>query len=102
MNGISRLPGTLPPDLSTPASLGRASSGKSAKAAREFEAHLIGPLLESLEKTFSAVPGAGDIAGADNYNYLGTEALAGALVDRGGFGIAALITRYLNAHEGNR
>src|SRR5579863_4120422 len=62
--------------------------GKGQKAAREFEAQLIASLLESLEKTFAAVPGKESIAGADNYNYLGTQALSSALAAGGGFGIA--------------
>lgn len=98
MNQISLLPVALPPDLAA----GPAALGRSSKAAREFEAHLIGPLLESLEKSFSTIPGEENMAGADNYNYLGTSALAEALVARGGFGIAALITRHLSAHEGNQ
>jgi Rod binding domain-containing protein len=65
------------------------------KAAREFEAQLIGSLLASLEKTFAAVPGDDSIPGSDDYNYLGTQALAEALADRGGFGIAAMIMRHL-------
>jgi Rod binding domain-containing protein len=86
---------TLSPELATPLSLGRG-----AKAAREFEAHLIGSLLESMEKTFASLPGEDAMPGADNYNYLGTQALAEALAARGGFGIAAMITRHLPAHEG--
>lgn len=74
-------------------------SPKSLKAARDFEANLIGSLLESLEKTYSALPGESDVVGADDYNYLGTEALASAIADRGGFGIARLIARDLAAHE---
>ncbi len=55
--------------------------GRGAKAAREFEASLIASLLESMEKTFASLPGDGTLPGADNYNYLG---------------IQALITRHLN------
>jgi Rod binding domain-containing protein len=70
--------------------------GKGAKAAREFEAQLIGTVLESLEKTFAAVPGQDAMAGEDNYNYLGTQALASAIAAGGGFGIAKLITGHLD------
>jgi hypothetical protein len=76
------------------------NSGRSAKAAREFEAQLIGSVLESLEKTFAAVPGNDSVPGSDDYNYLGIQALAGDLADRGGFGIGAMISHYLDAHEG--
>ena len=53
--------------------------GKGAKAAREFEAQLIGTMLESLEKSFAALPGDDTTAGEDDYNYLGTQALASAI-----------------------
>jgi len=49
------------------------------KAAREFEAQLIGTVLESLEKTFAALPGQDAMAGQDDYNSMGTQALASAL-----------------------
>jgi len=70
-------------------------TGKGQKAAREFEAQLIGTLLESMEKTFATVPGQTAMAGEDNYNYLGTQALASALAARGGFGIARMISPHL-------
>lgn len=73
---------------------------RGAKAARDFEARLIGSLLESLEKTFGGLPGENRTPGADNYNYLVSEALAEGIADRGGFGIAAMIARYLAEHEG--
>ena len=74
---------------------------RGAKAAREFEANLIGSLLESLEKTFADVPGNTDLPGADDYNYLGTQALASAIAAHGGFGIAKMILAHLpSAHEG--
>ena len=83
----------------TQAATGAIALGRGAKAAREFEAQLIGSLLESLEKTFAAVPGQDATPGADDYNYMGTQALAGALADHGGFGIAAIVSRYLAGHE---
>jgi Rod binding domain-containing protein len=88
---------TLSPDLATAAKL----PGRGAKAAREFEANLIGSLLQSMEKTFATLPGESTLPGADDYNYLGTRALAEGLAARGGFGIAAMISRHLPAHEGN-
>jgi len=87
---------TLPPSLATAAKL----PGRGASAAREFEANLIGSLLESMEKTFATLPGESTIPGADDYNYLGTQALAEGLAARGGFGIAAMISRHLPPHEG--
>lgn len=73
--------------------------GKGAKAAQEFEAQLIGTVLESLEKSFAALPGQDAIAGEDDYNYLGTQALAKAVAEGGGFGIAKLIAEYLGARR---
>jgi Rod binding domain-containing protein len=88
---------TLPP-LATPA------LGKGPKAAREFEAQLIGTVLQSLEKTFAAVPGHDEMAGEDNYNYLGSQALASAMAAGGGLGIARMIVQHLGnaqrTHEG--
>jgi Rod binding domain-containing protein len=85
----------LSPALATAAK----PTGRGAKAAREFEASLIGSLLESMEKTFATLPGESTISGADDYNYLGTRALAEGLAARGGFGIAAMIARHLPVHE---
>ena len=76
---------------------------RGARAAREFEANLIASLLQSLEKTFADVPGNTDLPGADDYNYLGTQALASAIADHGGFGIAKMILAHLpKGHEGKR
>lgn len=97
MNPIDSLSApVLPPQVAAPSS----TALRGAKAAREFEAQLISNVLESLEQTFAAIPGEDSPAGTDDYNYLGTQALAGALADRGGFGIGALISRYLAGHEG--
>lgn len=96
---MSVIPGPLTiisPNLTTPA----LPVGQGAKAAREFEAQLIGSLLDSMEKTFGSLPGENNIPGADDYGYLGTQALAQGLAARGGFGIAAMIARYFAAHEG--
>ncbi|HZQ95172.1 MAG TPA: hypothetical protein VFA67_09195 [Candidatus Sulfotelmatobacter sp.] len=85
----------LPAALATPA-----VSPRGATAARDFEASLIGNLLESLEKTFASVPGQEPSPGSDEYNYIATRALAEVIASHGGFGIAALIGRHLPAHEG--
>ena len=79
------------PPMATPA------LGKGPKAAREFEAQLIGTILESLEKTFAAIPGQDAMAGEDDYNYLGTQALSSAIAAGGGFGIAKMISEHLGA-----
>ncbi|HTZ82399.1 MAG TPA: hypothetical protein VMB66_04370 [Candidatus Acidoferrales bacterium] len=95
MNADSISQKTVPFDLTTPV-----TAVRGAKAAREFEASLIASLLQSLEKTFASVPGDKSLPGADDYNYLGTKALADGIAARGGFGIAALIARHLPTHEG--
>ena len=94
---MNTVPGivSLPPNLAT-----REVSSRGATAARDFEASLIGSLLESLEKTFAGVPGENPSAGSDDYNYIATRALAQAMADHGGFGIAALISQHLPAYEG--
>jgi Rod binding domain-containing protein len=69
--------------------------GRGAKAAREFEAQLIGTVLESMEKTFACVPGQDQIAGEDELNSMGSHALATALAAGGGFGIARMIAAHL-------
>jgi Rod binding domain-containing protein len=79
--------------------------GRGQKAAREFEAQLIGTVLESMEKTFAALPGQDEVPGQDDYNYLGTQALSSALAAGGGFGIARMIAQHLQgtkvANEGS-
>lgn len=83
------------PPLTSPPTLAPA---KTQKAAREFEAQLLGSLLESLEKTFAHVPGGEEATtGEDNYNYIGNQALASALANQGGFGIAHMILEHLNS-----
>lgn len=56
-------------------------------------------MLESLEKTFAALPGQDAIAGEDDNNYLGTQALASALAAGGGFGIARMIAQHLGVRR---
>jgi Rod binding domain-containing protein len=67
---------------------------KNEKAARDFEAMLLTPVLDSLQKTF-----AGDsedkTTGASDYRQMGSQALAQAIAARGGIGIAQLILRHL-------
>ena len=88
VSGSAMLPTSASPTL-----------GRGAKAAREFEAQLIGTVLESLERDFAALPGKDPVAGEDNYNYLSTRALASAIADRGGFGIAKMIAPHLSTRK---
>jgi len=79
-----------------------AATGRTAKAASDFEAQLIASLLDSLQKTFAGVPGDKSVPGAEDYNYLGTQALAAAIAARGGFGIGAMISHYLQLHANEK
>jgi len=63
---------------------------KAEKAAQDFEAVLLGSLLESLQKSFAG-PSEGATVGSDNYALMGTQALAGAMSAHGGIGIARMI-----------
>ncbi len=69
-----------------------AGKAKAEKAAQDFEAVLLGSLLESLQKTFAGTSEDGP-AGSGNYALMGTQALASAMSAHGGIGIARLILR---------
>lgn len=79
---------------SRPVSTTHRALGKTEKAAQDFEAVLLGSLLESVEKTFS---GFGDDAplGSSDYSYMGVQALASGLAANGGIGIARMILKQL-------
>jgi Rod binding domain-containing protein len=68
---------------------------KNEKAARDFEAMLLTPLLDSLQKTFAGTSADTNTPGASDYRLMGTEALAQSIAARGGIGIAQLILRHL-------
>lgn len=70
--------------------------GKGEKAARDFEAILLTSLMDSLQKTFSGV-GEDAAPGASDYRLMGTQALASAIAEQGGIGIARLIQSHLPA-----
>lgn len=68
---------------------------KNGKAARDFEALLLTPVLDSLQKTFA---GSDDkTVGASDYRHMATQALTQAISARGGIGIAKLILQNLQA-----
>jgi len=69
-----------------------AGKAKAEKAAQDFEAVLLGSLLESLQKTFAGTSEDGP-AGSSNYTVMATQALASAMSAHGGIGIARLILR---------
>ncbi len=68
---------------------------KNEKAARDFEALLLTPVLDALQKTFAGVSEDSKTTGASDYRQMGSQALAQAIAARGGIGIAQLILRHL-------
>jgi Rod binding domain-containing protein len=85
-------PAPNPPDAKA---LSRNDVLKNEKAARDFEALLLTPVLDSLQKTFAGDSEDAKTPGASDYRALGTQALAQAIAARGGIGIAQLILRHL-------
>jgi Rod binding domain-containing protein len=67
---------------------------KNVKAARDFEALLLTPVLDALQKTFGGDEDA-KTTGASDYHALGTQALAQSMAASGGIGIAKLILSHL-------
>jgi Rod binding domain-containing protein len=94
ISAAAALSSAFPPLPATPA------LGKGQKAARDFEAQLIGMVLGPLEKTFAALPGQEAMAGQDDYDYLGIQALSSSLAAAGGFGIARLIAGQFEGTKG--
>ena len=67
---------------------------KNEKAAGDFEAMLLTPVLDSLQTTFAGSSEGANIPGASDYRQMATAALAQASAARGGIGIAQLILRH--------
>lgn len=67
-----------------------AGKAKAEKAAQDFEAILLGSLLQSLQKSFAG-PSEDAPVGSDSYAAMGTQALASAMSAHGGIGIARMI-----------
>ncbi len=76
------------------------------KAAKEFESILLGEWLEKAEKSFATVPGPDpdqdNDPGHDQFESIGCQFLAEALSQAGGIGIAAMISKHLEAVEASR
>jgi Rod binding domain-containing protein len=81
-----------PPDAKLPDAK---TAVKNEKAARDFEAMLLTPVLDSLQKTFAGDSKDAKTPGASDYRQMGSQALAQAIAARGGIGIAQLILRHL-------
>jgi len=71
-----------------------AVSQRLAKSAREFEAILLQDWLEKMNQSFVGVEDSPDAA-HDTVSSLGTQAIANAIAQRGGIGIANMILRHL-------
>ncbi len=82
---------STPPDAQAVAK----NIAKNEKAARDFEALLLAPVLDSLQKTFAGDSEDDKTLGASDYRQMGSQALAQAIADRGGIGIARLVLRHL-------
>jgi Rod binding domain-containing protein len=83
----------IPPPAANPASL--KATLKNEKAALDFEAMLLTPVLDSLQKTFAGDSEDSKMPGASDYRHMATQALAQSIAARGGIGIARLILRHL-------
>lgn len=75
------------------------------KAARNFESLLVGHWLEQAEKSFATVPGTDpdeqNDSARDQFMSIACESLAQGLSRSGGFGIARMISRQLEAVAAN-
>jgi Rod binding domain-containing protein len=76
-------------------------SAKIDKASHDFESILVGQWLEQAEKSFATVPGTDpdqqSDTSHDQFQSIACQALAQGLSSKGGFGLAALISRQLKA-----
>lgn len=84
---VSRVSAATPPDAKAVL--------KNQKAARDFEALLLTPVLDSLQKTFAGDSEDSKTPGASDYRHMASQALTQAIAVRGGIGIAQLILRTL-------
>lgn len=84
--------------LSAPATkpMATGNPAKNEKAARDFEAMLLAPVLDALQKTFSGGEDSTTPAASD-YRQMGTQALAQSIAAAGGVGIAKLILQHLQS-----
>lgn len=92
---IPLTPTVTPPSAhSDPATLQR--------RAIQFEAILIGNVLDKLKETYSCVPGEQpDDAAHDTESSLATQGLAEGIAKAGGFGFAKMILKYLQQNTGS-
>jgi Rod binding domain-containing protein len=67
---------------------------KLTKAAQDFEGVLLSSWLEEVQKSSLDSSDAGQAAGSETLRSLGTQAVAQALAERGGLGIARMIVHH--------
>jgi|HubBroStandDraft_5_1064220.scaffolds.fasta_scaffold1516092_1 Rod binding domain-containing protein len=72
---------------------------KVVKAARDFEGVLLTSLFGSLEKTFSEIGAKSTDPGANDYQFMGAQALGSSLAASGGIGIARMIVHNLQSRN---
>jgi len=77
------------------------TSPKLVKSAREFEALLLQSWLEEMNQAFVGSEESLD-PGHDTINSLGTQAIASALVERGGIGIAKALIQKLQPGDNTK
>jgi Rod binding domain-containing protein len=78
---------------------GSATDAKIAKGAKDFEAMLLSSWLQQAEQSFATIPGAeddDDAASRDQMMSFGTQALAQAMANSGGIGIAKMIAEAMH------
>jgi Rod binding domain-containing protein len=91
MNDVFLTPGAWPTGLE---SFGR-KPRNAAEAARQFEALLIQHLLQTMREAGRSEDKKDEASGDDTYLEIAEQAMAQALVQRGGLGLARLIERGL-------
>ena len=67
---------------------------KLEKVARDFEGVLLSSWLEEVQKSSLDPSGPGQAAGSETLRSLGTQAVAQAIAQRGGLGIARMIVHH--------
>ena len=86
----------LAPSVSTPALNKSDDAAALRRHATEFEAILLGQVLEKLKDTYSSVPGEQPSdAGHDTEASMATQALATGIAKAGGFGFARMMLKAL-------
>jgi Rod binding domain-containing protein len=72
---------------------------KRTQAAKDFEALLIGQMLQSMREEGSSWLGTGDDSASDAAFGLGEQELARAIADGGGLGLSSLISSGLGSDQ---